>query len=106
MPDFEVVEKKDRGIKAQVVKINGEKYLVSTVDLLPPEMRKSFNEKIINNIEEKGKFETSVFSFKKGEPDLGSSVYNRRYDSEEEALNGHEEVMDKLDKGEIELEEN
>ncbi len=103
--NFEVLEKKETGLKKHVVKQNDDKYLVSTVDLLPPEMKESFNEKIISNVQDKGRYETSIFSFKEGEPDLGNSVYSERYESEENALKGHEDVMDKLKKGKIDLEE-
>ncbi len=100
---MKVIEEKDEGLKKQIIEIEEEKYMVSTVDLLPPEMRESFTDEIIGNIEDKGKFETSIFPFKEGEPDFETIIYNERYDSEEEALKGHEKALNKLEKGKIDL---
>lgn len=100
---MKVIEEKEEGLEKQIVEIEEEKFLVSTVDLLPPEMEKSFTDEIVGNIEERGEFETSIFPFKEGEPNFEKVIYNERYGSEEEALEGHKKALNKLEKDEIDL---
>lgn len=66
--------------------INGNKYLVSTIDI--PLFGEVF-------------YETCVFEYNGDEVDTLRDLYNERYDSREEAIVGHKEVLTKLRNGEI-----
>lgn len=103
MGKFEVIEEKESDLKKHLIELDGERYLVSTVDLLPPEMKVAFNEKIVDKVMEKGKYETCIFPFEEDEPKLEDSLYSRRYNSKEEALKGHEKILGEIKNGKINL---
>ncbi len=110
MTDFEIMEKtekekeEEKGVKSDKVKIDGEMYKVSTVKLLTDELEGFVMGDAVDKVKEEGIYETSVFPYEDGEPNFTNTLYAKRYDSEEEAKKGHEEVLKKLEKGEVDLE--
>ncbi|MFW5902415.1 MAG: hypothetical protein ACOCTT_00840 [archaeon] len=112
MVDFEIIErdeedeKKDEeaGLKVSVFKLNGDKYRVSTVNLVEEGMKGLLVDKAVEKAKEEGKYETSVFPYKEGKPDLANTLYSKRYKTKKEAYKEHDKILDKIKSGEIDLE--
>ena len=76
---------RELNLKADVV-IDGEKYMLSTVDL------------VLEHIG--GRFETMLFPYDGDEVNWGGVLYYQRYCTKEEAVAEHNELLKRLQNGE------
>ncbi len=93
----------EAGLNVDIIELDGDKYRVSTVNLVDEDMDGLLVDKAIEKAKEEGSYETSVFPYKEGKPDLTNTLYSKRYKSKKKAIEGHKETLKKIESGEIDL---
>lgn len=76
----------NRAVKQEYITLEGKEYFVSTVDLCLPPMRWLYPVLL--------PYETMIFVG-------GESIYQERYLTREAAVQGHEKMVEQLERGEI-----